>query len=302
ERPNITPVELGNVETPIDTSFLHENTISSPECYGSPVWSDGEGNDEDEDKEKDESDNSDEETPGKSESVPVKRKRGDSMDQTISAKPRRGPKQATSEKAVKPMWKSTNPLDRFADISKAKEATLQKKIDLRRERNKTERALALEKIRVSGQTKVLKVKIKVDFELAKLRMQQEHEFQMKYGYGNPSEPSTLSASMSNYGSPSEPSTSSYPITPTGYVGLELNGLDEYHGSGEFNDAFLNNTGFETNDFIFVVLSVPVNVTTVPSIVSYEPFLPEASLQRDVHLFEEHRCQLHHQILTATILE
>ncbi|KAJ3911092.1 hypothetical protein F5877DRAFT_73448, partial [Lentinula edodes] len=162
---------------------------------------------------------------------------------------RRGPKQATSEKAVKPMQKSTNPLDRFADISKAEEATLQKKIDLHRKRNKTERALALEKIQVSGQTKVSKVKIKVDFELAKLRMQQEHEFRMKYGYGNLSEPSTLSASMSNYGPPLEPSTSLYPNTPTAHVGLELNGLDEYHGSGEFNDAFLNNTGFETNDFI-----------------------------------------------------
>ncbi|KAJ4473465.1 hypothetical protein C8J55DRAFT_562990 [Lentinula edodes] len=69
ERPNITPVGLRNAKTPIDTSFLHENTISSPECYGSPVWSDGEGNNEDEDKEEDKSDNSDEETPGKSESV-----------------------------------------------------------------------------------------------------------------------------------------------------------------------------------------------------------------------------------------
>ncbi|KAJ3862654.1 hypothetical protein EV359DRAFT_65448 [Lentinula novae-zelandiae] len=134
EHPNITPVGLGNAKTPIDTSFLHENTISSPECYGSPVWSDAEGNDEDEDKEEDKSDNSDEETPGKSESIPMKRKRGDSMDQTISAKPRRGPKQATLEKAVKPMQKSTNPLDRFADISKAEEATLQKKIDLHCER------------------------------------------------------------------------------------------------------------------------------------------------------------------------
>ncbi|KAJ3727610.1 hypothetical protein C8R42DRAFT_656032 [Lentinula raphanica] len=188
ERPNITPVGLGNNDTPIDTSFLHINSSKSSSFDDSflsggtsPIETDASKDvDSADEKEEDELNSSEDDLPEKV--IPLKRKQpsdtGDSK--SSGSKVKRGPKEGGSEKAAlgKSGRKSQNPVDKFVDLTKAEELTLQKRLELRREKASVQKEIELERIRVAGTTKVGKEKVRADFELEKLRLQQEHELRM----------------------------------------------------------------------------------------------------------------------------
>lgn len=87
--------------------------------------------------------------PGKSKETLHKHKHEDDGD--VATKQKRGPKVAKSERAAKPTpKKSTNPIDKFVDLSKAEETTKQKKLELHHEKANTTKELELEKIQVAG--------------------------------------------------------------------------------------------------------------------------------------------------------
>ncbi|KAK7463486.1 hypothetical protein VKT23_006834 [Stygiomarasmius scandens] len=201
ERPNITPVGLGNTDEPIETSFLLSQKKFTP-APTSDFDSDNELAKVDfgDSLEDEESNISDEDTlalvtadgmnekevekPTEALDTHGKRKHSDIItDDDIKhhgIKQQHGPKKNKSKKVEKPVSvkKGSNMFDKFAEVSKEEERSRQKKIELQQMRVSMEQELAKEKIRVAGATKVDRERIRADYELKKMKMQQEHEYRM----------------------------------------------------------------------------------------------------------------------------
>ena len=181
ERPNITPVGLGNNDSEIDTSILRSSPdIDLSSQNPSTPAADLDDFDIGTDSEKGEVD-VDEDADGPESEKRKKRKRENrgSVELMLSQRPKFGPKEPKSEKVVKPMRKAaTNPIERFVDLSKAEEVTIQKKLDAQREKASATKELELERIRVAGTTKVQKEKVRADFELERLRLKQKHQLEI----------------------------------------------------------------------------------------------------------------------------
>ncbi|KAJ3719236.1 hypothetical protein C8R42DRAFT_673211 [Lentinula raphanica] len=179
ERPNITPVGLGNNDTPIDTSFLHINSSKSSSFDDSflsggtsPIETDASKDvDSADEKEENELNSSEDDLPEKVISSKWKQPSDTGNLKSSGSKVKRGPKEGGSEK-------SQNPVDKFVDLTKAEELTLQKWLELRHKKASVQKEIELEQIHVAGTTKVGKEKVRADFELEKLCLQQEHELRM----------------------------------------------------------------------------------------------------------------------------
>ena len=150
ERPNLTPVGLGNSATAINTSSLLPNKTGSGD-----IDSAGEGDkgDNSDDSHRDAGilldfdDDDDGDNDGYNNLLSTTKKVKRSASSLPSLKFKHGPKEARSDKAVKPVpARKSNPMDKFAEISKAEQATAQQKLKLRQSQMSMEEKLEMEKI------------------------------------------------------------------------------------------------------------------------------------------------------------
>lgn len=140
ERLNLTPVGLGNSSTPINIAIFTKEPASgrsSPLSIFDDDDDDGSsGNRSDKNPNPadtfDIDDLSDDDLPA-TDQILAKHKHPQTNAQNTS-KPKQGLKEAKSDKAMKPvaMRKGFNPMDRFAEITKAEQETAQEKLKLRR--------------------------------------------------------------------------------------------------------------------------------------------------------------------------
>ncbi|KAJ6534353.1 hypothetical protein B0H19DRAFT_1272073 [Mycena capillaripes] len=249
-RPNLQPVGLGNNDSEFDTSLLlpttDGDTSSAPDNtldYTIDVSSDS---DEDlpptaKPTKRTRVDSVDEEKPiGKKtkpqpstsassavssdsdEDLPptvktVKRKRADSVDKKKPIGKKTKPQPSTSAPTARaPPKKPVNAKDRFAATVLAEEETAQRVLSLKKEKNRSQKDVALAKIHVQGDIQLAKVKAKAaakmqdnegKMKLAQLKMEQEHQYrlaqlQAQAGPGPSSASfSGSAASSSQHGSP-----------------------------------------------------------------------------------------------------
>ncbi|KAE9387910.1 hypothetical protein BT96DRAFT_947992 [Gymnopus androsaceus JB14] len=132
ECPNITPVGLGNNNSEIDTSILRSSPdINLSSQNPSTPAANLDDFDIGTDSEKGEVDvDEDADGPESEKRKKWKRENRGSIELVSSQRPKFGPKEPKSEKVVKPTRKAaTNPIERFVDLSKAEEVTIQKKLD-----------------------------------------------------------------------------------------------------------------------------------------------------------------------------
>ncbi|THU79017.1 hypothetical protein K435DRAFT_811066 [Dendrothele bispora CBS 962.96] len=181
ERPNQTPVGLGNGGTINDTTYLLDGLTKSVDT------SDGEGSISEGSDEEDEIEENDK-----------SRKRPKVNDKKFG--PKRGKSTpATSNIKVARKGKQTA-VDRFVEIEKEAEQTDRERLRNQRTKARHESDLAVAKVQAKAQVKVAQSKAKMDFALAKRQMEMDHEYRMKSLETGNSKESGGSKGRNTYGS------------------------------------------------------------------------------------------------------
>jgi len=170
ERPNVTPVGLGNSESAIDLAG-YEGGYKTDDDVSKPVT------DEDEDDDAacdvdtaEEDDDDDAEDDDGNITIPRKRRAGSGS----SAKKNKITP-AQKAKASRPdihRSKKMKPLDRFADLASAEEVTNQKNLDLKQLQSQAN----MVKIKAKADIQIQRDKLKADLKM--LEKKQEHDFRM----------------------------------------------------------------------------------------------------------------------------
>jgi hypothetical protein len=210
EQPNLLPVGVGNNDTPIDASvvlpgFNDDNDISSDYLEldfdgvievvgGEDNASEKDDHDKDSDEDLGEPEESLEKVNGLSfddESdvnndgmgkVPAKRKTnvsGKLPAEHIKKMKKTGPLPTKSTPAPKPVpsnLKKKSLVDRFADTSKAEEETVQKRIELKKEKVVAEKDMKVASVKAKAVIEMKKHELKSKYALEKMRL--EHEFHL----------------------------------------------------------------------------------------------------------------------------
>jgi hypothetical protein len=169
ERPNLTPVGLGNSETTFDMSIF-EAGYKTDGDGSKPVTDE----DEDADLDVDAADAADllDADDEDDEDISIPRKRPADSGNSAKKKP---VQQARKAKASKPdihRDKKLKPMDRFADIAAVEEATNQKSLDLK----KLQSQAAMARIKAKADIRIQRDKLRG--ELRMLEKKQEHDFRM----------------------------------------------------------------------------------------------------------------------------
>ncbi|KAF8190955.1 hypothetical protein K438DRAFT_1970707 [Mycena galopus ATCC 62051] len=177
-RPNLQPVGLGNNDSEIDNSILFPTTdtetSSAPDDTRDPTVEPV-------------SDSEDDVPPVPTLKSALKRASAAEDDVKPVAK-RTKPQPATSPAApAAPAKKPTNAKDRFAATVLAEEETAQRSLRLKEEKNRSQKEVALAKIKVDADYRLMKGKARAadkkakkegQMSLTRLRMEQEHEIRM----------------------------------------------------------------------------------------------------------------------------
>ena len=160
ERPNITPVGLGNSESTIDMS-IYDTGYKLDTFDSKPVTEDDDDMPDDDDDDADDADDADD-------MISIRRKRSSNKrDKATPAQKARSLKSETPGDR-----KKFKALDRFADLASAEEATNQKELDLKRLRSRNTFA----KIRAKADIQIQRDKLKAEMRM--LEKTQEHNFRM----------------------------------------------------------------------------------------------------------------------------
>jgi hypothetical protein len=172
ERPNVTPVGLGNSESAIDLAG-YEGGYKTDDDVSKPVTD--EDDDEDDDAacdadtaEEDNDDDAEDDDDGIT--IPRKRRAGSG---SSAKKNKMTPAQkAKASKSDIHRSKKMKPLERFADMASAEEVTNQKNLDLKKLQSRANMA----KIKAKADIQIQRDKLKA--ELRMLEKKQEHDFRM----------------------------------------------------------------------------------------------------------------------------
>jgi hypothetical protein len=174
ERPNLTPVGLGNSETTFDMSIF-EAEYKTDGDGSKPVTDE----DEDADLDADAADvnaadaadllDADDED---DEDISIPRKRPADSGNSAKKKPVQQARKAKASKQDIHRDKKLKPMDRFADIAAVEEATNQKSLDLK----KLQSQAAMARIKAKADIRIQRDKLRG--ELRMLEKKQEHDFRM----------------------------------------------------------------------------------------------------------------------------
>jgi len=182
ERPNLVPMGVGNGSSAIDSELL-----VAPSKEATP--SDDEGGDHDHgsikslnwDLERDEGDSDKEVVADNKAGVKRKREPGetdsDVFVDTKKTKPHAGKSKLTVATPVRPSsTKPKNMVERFAEVAKIEEETVQRQLELKKFRLKGSSDVAMAGIKAKAHTKVERDKRKAELMLQKSR--QDHKYRM----------------------------------------------------------------------------------------------------------------------------
>lgn len=170
ERPNVTPVGLGNSESAIDLAG-YEGGYKTDDDVSKPVTDEDEDDDAACDADTAEEDNDDDaEDDDDDITIPRKRRAGSGYS---AKKNKMTPAQkAKASKSDIHRSKKMKPLERFADLASAEEVTNQKNLDLKKLQSRAN----MVKIKAKADIQIQHDKLKA--ELRMLEKKQEHDFRM----------------------------------------------------------------------------------------------------------------------------
>jgi hypothetical protein len=171
ERPNITPVGLGNSDSIIDMSG-YEAGYRTDDNDPKPVTEDDGGPGEDENSEGDVEEDEDDDYKV---TIPRKRSAG-SANTKEKIKGTSAPQKPKALKSEFNRDKKSKVLDRFADIASAEEVTNQKALDLKKVRSQNQAQNDIVKIKAKAEVQIQRDRLKA--ELRMLEKTQEHTYRM----------------------------------------------------------------------------------------------------------------------------
>lgn len=253
ERPNVTPVGLGNSESAIDMSGYEAGYKSDGDIKGDiskPVTDEDEDDAEQDTAAEDDDDDTDDDL-----SIPRKR-RASSGRSAKKHKTIRAQKVKASKSDIH-RSKRMKPLDRFADMAGAEEITNQKNLDLK----KLQSQAAMAKIKAKADIQIQRDKLKA--ELRMLERKQEHDLRMAQlniqltrGAGALASGSLATGSLST----SFFGASPHPSQP------EVTGLFDTEACSQSTRSFSTgpSSGFDLDNFSYSTpLSSSIHLPTLP---------------------------------------